>query len=67
MKYFNFPGFRPVQMMLDESVKVKFYDIGGSKKIRDIWDQYYHDVQKNIIIYYHRMIILIIAFIFYFQ
>ena len=46
-------------MMLDESVKVKFYDIGGSKKIRDIWDQYYHDVQKNIIIYYYILYIIV--------
>ena len=37
-------GFRPVSMMLSEEVKVRFYDLGGGKKIRDIWSQYFHDV-----------------------
>jgi ADP-ribosylation factor-like protein 13B len=37
-------GFRPITMMLGEDLKIKFYDLGGGKKIRDIWDQYYHDV-----------------------
>lgn len=37
-------GFRPVSMLLSEEVKVRFYDLGGGKKIRDIWNQYYHDV-----------------------
>ena len=37
-------GFRPLSMALDEMTKVQFYDIGGGKKIRDIWDQYYHDI-----------------------
>lgn len=37
-------GFRPVSMMLSEETKVRFYDLGGGKKIRDIWTQYYHDV-----------------------
>ena len=37
-------GFRPVVMKLSDDVKVKFYDLGGGKKIRDIWGQYYHDV-----------------------
>lgn len=23
--------------------QVKFYDLGGGKKIRSIWDKYYHD------------------------
>ncbi len=36
-------GFRPFSMMLGED-KVRFYDLGGGKKIRDIWDQYFHDV-----------------------
>jgi GTPase SAR1 family protein len=31
-------------MMLGEDVKIKFYDLGGGPKIRDIWEQYYHDV-----------------------
>ena len=30
--------------MLGDDVKVRFYDLGGGKKIRDIWDQYYYDV-----------------------
>lgn len=29
------PSFSPVQ--------VKFYDLGGGKNIRSIWDKYYHD------------------------
>jgi len=37
-------GFRPVTMMLDESTQIKFYDLGGGRKIRDIWSQYYHDI-----------------------
>jgi ADP-ribosylation factor-like protein 13B len=37
-------GFRPVSMMLSEDTKVRFYDLGGGKKIRDIWTQYFHDV-----------------------
>lgn len=37
-------GFRPSTMMLNEHTKVKFYDIGGGKKIRDIWREYFHDV-----------------------
>jgi small GTP-binding protein len=37
-------GFRPISMMLGEEYKVKFYDLGGGKKIREIWHQYYHDV-----------------------
>lgn len=37
-------GFRPLTMKLDEQTTIKLYDLGGGKKIRDIWDQYYHDV-----------------------
>lgn len=37
-------GFRPVSMMIDDEFKIRFYDLGGGKKIRDIWEQYYHDV-----------------------
>jgi ADP-ribosylation factor-like protein 13B len=37
-------GFRPVPMMLGSEYKVQLYDLGGGPKIRDIWDQYYHDV-----------------------
>lgn len=36
-------GFRPIPMMLSEDIKIKFYDLGGGKRIRDIWKQYYHD------------------------
>ncbi|CAM9945352.1 unnamed protein product, partial [Hapterophycus canaliculatus] len=36
-------GFKPVAMMLSEELKVKFYDLGGGKNIRSIWDKYYHD------------------------
>lgn len=41
-------GFRPTTMMLDEQTKIKFYDLGGGKKIRDIWTEYYHDVHAVI-------------------
>jgi small GTP-binding protein len=41
-------GFRPTSMMLDENTTVRFYDIGGGKKIRDIWGQYYHDAHAVI-------------------
>jgi ADP-ribosylation factor-like protein 13B len=36
-------GFRPFTMLLGRD-NIKFYDLGGGKKIRDIWNQYYHDV-----------------------
>lgn len=36
-------GFRPVSMSLSEEVDVKFFDLGGGKKIREIWRDYYHD------------------------
>ncbi len=37
-------GFRPSSMMFGEDMTIRFYDLGGGKKIRDIWDQYYHDI-----------------------
>ena len=37
-------GFRPIAMMLDAETRVRFYDLGGGARIRDIWSQYYHDV-----------------------
>jgi ADP-ribosylation factor-like protein 13B len=37
-------GFRPVTMMLGNELKIRFYDLGGGKRLRDIWEQYYHDV-----------------------
>lgn len=36
-------GFRPTNMLLGED-KVKFYDLGGSVKIRGIWPEYFHDI-----------------------
>jgi ADP-ribosylation factor-like protein 13B len=36
-------GFRPTNMLLGQD-KVKFYDLGGSVKIRGIWPEYFHDV-----------------------
>ena len=36
-------GFRPTTMMLDETLTIKFYDLGGGKKIRDIWSQVFDD------------------------
>ncbi|CAB1115611.1 unnamed protein product [Ectocarpus sp. CCAP 1310/34] len=36
-------GFKPVTMMLSDELKVKFYDLGGGKNIRSIWNKYYHD------------------------
>ena len=41
-------GFRPNTMMLGDSTAITFYDLGGGKKIRDIWDQYYHDIHAVI-------------------
>jgi len=41
-------GFRPTTMMLGSDAKIKFYDLGGGAKIRDIWEQYYHDVHAVI-------------------
>lgn len=43
-------GFRPVSMMLGDECKIRFYDLGGGKRIRDIWDQYYHDVHGVIFV-----------------
>lgn len=37
-------GFRPSTMALESGIKVALYDLGGGKKIRDIWNNYYHDV-----------------------
>ena len=34
-------GFRPTTMMLGETMKIKLFDLGGGKKIRDIWEQYF--------------------------
>ncbi len=37
-------GFRPISLKYSENVTVKLYDVGGGEKIRNIWDNYYHDV-----------------------
>jgi ADP-ribosylation factor-like protein 13B len=44
-------GFRPISMMLSEGCKVRFFDLGGGKKIRNIWDQYYHDAHAFIYVF----------------
>jgi small GTP-binding protein len=41
-------GFKPVSLMLGETTNVRFYDLGGGKKIRDIWGDYFHDVHAVI-------------------
>jgi ADP-ribosylation factor-like protein 13B len=41
-------GFRPTTVMLGEDTQIRFYDLGGGKKIRDIWSQYYADVHAFI-------------------
>ena len=41
-------GFRPVSLMLDENTTIRFYDVGGGKRVRGIWEQYYHDVHAII-------------------
>jgi len=37
-------GFRPTSMMMGDDIQVKFYDLGGGVKIRNIWPEYFHDV-----------------------
>lgn len=37
-------GFRPTSMMMGDDIQVKFYDLGGGIKIRNIWPEYFHDV-----------------------
>jgi len=44
-------GFRPIAMMLNEDTRVRFYDLGGGEKIRDIWSQYYHDVHAVVYVF----------------
>nr|QXF29025.1 Arl13 [Vischeria sp. CAUP Q 202] len=43
-------GFRPVHMKLEDGCKVRFYDLGGGSRIRDIWASYYHDVHGVIFV-----------------
>ena len=42
-------GFTPVAFNTEE-FQVTFYDLGGGEKIRNIWDQYYHDVHAFIFV-----------------
>lgn len=44
-------GFKPISMQLGETVNVKFYDLGGGKKIRNIWSEYYHDVHAVLYVF----------------
>ena len=48
-------GFQPSSMLFGENASektnVKFYDLGGGKKIRDIWNEYYHDVHAVIYVF----------------
>lgn len=37
-------GFLPVSLKYNENVTVTLYDVGGGKKIRGIWNNYYHEV-----------------------
>eukprot|EP00605_Chrysophyceae_sp_TOSAG23-4_P000703 GSChrysophyteH1.ASY1.ANO1.787.1 assembled CDS len=43
-------GFRPITMMVGEELQIRFYDIGGGPKIREIWPQYFHDVHGVIFV-----------------
>lgn len=44
-------GFKPTTMMLGENINVKFYDLGGGAKIRDIWSLYYHDIHAIVYVF----------------
>lgn len=44
-------GFKPVSMQLRENTNVTFYDLGGGKKIRDIWAEYHHDVHGVVYVF----------------
>ena len=44
-------GFKPVSMQLRENANVTFYDLGGGKKIRDIWAEYHHDVHGAVYVF----------------
>lgn len=37
-------GFKPIAMKLGDDININFYDLGGGKKIRSIWCEYFHDV-----------------------
>ena len=43
-------GFRPITLNYNDHTKIKFYDIGGSQRIRGIWDNYYHDVHSVVFV-----------------
>ena len=44
-------GFNPTTMTFGEKFCIKFYDLGGGKKIRNIWSEYYHDVHGIIYVF----------------
>ena len=44
-------GFKPVSMQLRENASVTFYDLGGGKKIREIWENYHHDVHGVVYVF----------------
>lgn len=43
-------GFRPEILSLNDHTKIKFFDIGGSSRIRGIWSNYYHDAHSVIFV-----------------
>ena len=43
-------GFRPITLNYNDSNRIKFYDIGGSDRIRGIWNNYYHDVHSIVVV-----------------
>ena len=44
-------GFKPTAMKLADNVNVIFFDLGGDKKIRNIWSDYYHDVHAVLYVF----------------
>jgi len=44
-------GFKPVSMQLRENASVTFFDLGGGKKIREIWENYHHDVHGVVYVF----------------
>eukprot|EP00607_Mallomonas_marina_P002939 CAMPEP_0182429730 /NCGR_PEP_ID=MMETSP1167-20130531/33010_1 /TAXON_ID=2988 /ORGANISM="Mallomonas Sp, Strain CCMP3275" /LENGTH=414 /DNA_ID=CAMNT_0024613861 /DNA_START=500 /DNA_END=1741 /DNA_ORIENTATION=+ len=43
-------GFKHVKMSLGEKLNIGFYDQGGVKKVRMLWEQYYHDAHGLIFV-----------------
>lgn len=44
-------GFKPTAMKLADNVNINFFDLGGNKKIRSIWSEYYHDVHAVLYVF----------------